>query len=196
MNRSKRIKRIFIADDHPIFRSGLREIIAAENDYEVVGEASDGSEAVALIEEKDPDVAVIDINMPGLSGFEVIEEARKRGLKTEFVILSMHDDEKMFAKAMNLDVRGYVIKDSAAVDIINCLQAVCRGQNYTSAAVTTYLIKRASGKEPVAGLESLTPTERRILRKVAENDYGSLGDTSTLADPSLVDRLIEGRQNR
>lgn len=161
-------KRIVIADDHPIFRSGLRNIIDADLAYEVIGEADDGETALALIRDKSPDVAILDINMPGMSGFDVIEEIRNEATETEFVILSMHDDEKMFAKAMKLGVRGYVIKDSAAVDIINCLQTVCRGQNYTSAAVTTYLVNRATRTSALEGLESLTPTERKVLRKVAE----------------------------
>lgn len=161
-------KRIVIADDHPIFRSGLRDIINLESGYEVVGEAEDGIAALELIRDEDPDVSILDINMPEMSGFDVIKQVRKGESQTEFVILSMHDDEKMFAKAMDLGVRGYVLKDSAAIEIINCLQAVCKGQNFASAAMTSYLFKRASGNLSVDGIESLTPTERKILKLVAE----------------------------
>ncbi len=161
-------KRILIADDHPIFRSGLKNVIESENAFEVVAEAEDGEAALELIQSKSPDVAVLDVNMPGLSGFEVVAAIQKLGIRTETVILTMHDDEKMFSKAMDLGVRGYVLKDSAVMDIVNCLHAVCKGQNFTSAAVTTYLFKRASGSEMVEGLDSLTPTERKILRKIAE----------------------------
>lgn len=161
-------KRILIADDHPIFRSGLKNVIESENAFEVVAEAEDGEAALELIQSESPDVAVLDVNMPGLSGFEVVAAIQKLGIRTETVILTMHDDEKMFSKAMDLGVRGYVLKDSAVMDIVNCLHAVCKGQNFTSAAVTTYLFKRASGSEMVEGLDSLTPTERKILRKIAE----------------------------
>ncbi|HEX6279985.1 MAG TPA: response regulator transcription factor [Pyrinomonadaceae bacterium] len=160
--------RILIADDHPIFRSGLRNIIEAEAAYEVVAEADDGETALRLIEELSPDIAILDVNMPEMSGFDVISKAGARKERLEFVILTMHDDKTMFRKAMDLGVRGYVLKDSASVDIVNCLHAVCKGQYYTSAAVTSYLFKRVSGGQEAEGLDSLTPTERTVLKKVAE----------------------------
>jgi len=160
--------RILIADDHPIFRSGLRNVIEAEAAYEVVAEADDGETALRLIEELSPDIAILDVNMPEMSGFDVISKAGARKERLEFVILTMHDEKTMFKKAMDLGVRGYVLKDSASVDIVNCLHAVCRGQNYTSAAVTSYLFTRVSGTPEVEGMDSLTPTERTVLKKVAE----------------------------
>lgn len=164
----KNKKRILIADDHPIFRSGLRQVIESNLAYDVVGAADDGVAALELVRDLKPDVAVLDVNMPGMTGFEAASAIREEGLDTQVVILTMHDDELMFAKAMDLGIRGYVLKDSAAVDIINCLQAVCAGQYYTSAAVTSFLFKRASGTSPVSGLDSLTPTERKVLRQIAE----------------------------
>jgi len=161
-------KSIVIADDHPIFRSGLRALIEAEPSFTVIGEASDGEEAVRLIENEKPDVALLDYNMPGLNGFAVLDELAKRRISVIPVMLTMHNEEAMFAKAMELGVRGYVLKDSASVDIVNCLQAVVRGQIYTSAAVTTYLYKRASGSKELEGIGSLTPAERKILRLIAE----------------------------
>jgi DNA-binding NarL/FixJ family response regulator len=161
-------KSIVIADDHPIFRSGLRALIEAEPSFTVIGEASDGEEAVRLIENEKPDVALLDYNMPGLNGFAVLDELAKRKIDVIPVMLTMHNEEAMFAKAMELGVRGYVLKDSASVDIVNCLQAVVRGQIYTSAAVTTYLYKRASGSKELEGIGSLTPAERKILRLIAE----------------------------
>ncbi len=108
--------KIVIADDHPLFRGGLRQVIEAERSFTVVGEASDGETALGLICELIPDVAVLDINMPGLSGFEVIGEMHVRNLPCQTVILTMHNEEAIFAKAMSLGVRGYVLKDGAAHD--------------------------------------------------------------------------------
>ena len=162
-------KTVIIADDHPIFRSGLRAFIEADPSFSVMGEAADGAEALDMIVEKRPDIAILDYNMPKLNGFAVLEQLSKLNSVVIPVMLTMHNDEVMFAKAFELGVRGYVLKDSASVDIVNCLHAVSRGQVYTSAAVTTYLFKRASSdKKKVDGLGSLTPTERKILRMIAE----------------------------
>lgn len=162
--------RIVIADDHPLFRGGLRQVIEKEANFEVVGEAPDGEAALQLIGDLRPDVAILDINMPILGGFEVVNELRLRDLPCQIVILTMHSEEAMFNKAMSLGVRGYVLKDGAAHDIVQCLNAIRRGQSFTSAGVTNYLFKRASAgnARPVAGIGALTPTERIVLRRIGE----------------------------
>ena len=162
-------KTILIADDHPIFRSGLKAVIESDPSFVVAAEASDGEEALDLIGTTRPDIAILDYNMPKLNGFAVLERLLKLQPDVIPVMLTMHNDEAMFAKAFELGVRGYVLKDSASVDIVNCLHAVARGQIYTSAAVTTYLYKRASSdKKTVDGLGSLTPTEKKVLRLIAD----------------------------
>ena len=161
--------RILIADDHPIFRSGLRQVIDSDASMSIVAEAEDGASALKLIREHKPDIVVLDINMPGVSGFQVVEAMRTENLSSEVVLLTMHNEEAMFSKALSLGVRGYVLKDSATSDIVSCLQAVRKGENYTSAELTKYLFKRATGQStPVEGLDSLTPTERRVLSLIAE----------------------------
>jgi DNA-binding NarL/FixJ family response regulator len=134
-------KRILIADDHPIFRSGLRALIDAEASFIVIGEATDGEQALSIVTNERPDVAIIDYNMPKLNGFELLERISKSKVPVTTVMLTMHNDEAMFAKAFEMGVRGYVLKDSASVEIVNCLRAVTQGQVYTSAAVTTYLLE-------------------------------------------------------
>src|SRR5687768_424042 len=115
------IKRIVIADDHPIFRAGLKAVIESEPSVTVVGEASDGEEALSLIQSEAPDIVVLDYNMPKLTGFELLAEIAKRKIDVISIMLTMHQEEAMFAKAMGLGVRGYVLKDSASIDIISCL---------------------------------------------------------------------------
>ena len=161
-------RRILIADDHPIFRSGLRALIDADPSFTVVAEATDGEQALSKIADESPDVAIIDYNMPKLNGFEVLKKISQSKLPVMTVMLTMHNDEAMFSKAFELGVRGYVLKDSASVDIVNCLHAVTQGQVYTSAAVTTYLLKRASRTRAVEGVESLTPAEQKVLRLIAD----------------------------
>ena len=161
-------KHILIADDHPIFRSGLRALIDADASFTVNTEATDGEQALSMIMDERPDVAIIDYNMPKLNGFELLKKISQHKVKIITVMLTMHNDEAMFSKAFELGVRGYVLKDSASVDIVNCLHAVTQGQVYTSAAVTTFLLKRASRTKAVDGVDSLTPAERTVLRLIAD----------------------------
>jgi len=161
--------KLIIADDHPIFRSGLKQIIDGDRKFDVVAEASDGESALNLIQQQTPKIVILDVNMPKMTGFEVAKELRRREIDCEIVFLTMHSEEAMFNKAMDLGAKGYILKDSAAVDIINCLQAVANGQNYTSPAITTYLFKRATrSAKQTNSIEDLTPTERMILRLIAE----------------------------
>ena len=184
-------KRILIADDHPIFRSGLRAVIDADARFAVMAEAADGEQALKLIIEERPDVAIVDYNMPKLNGFELLKEISQRKVNLVTVMLTMHNDEAMFSKAFELGVRGYVLKDSAGIDIVNCLHAVTKGQVYTSAAVTTYLLKRATRTKAVDGVESLTPAERKVLRLIA--DYKT---SREIADElSISVRTVENHRN-
>lgn len=161
-------KNVIIADDHPIFRSGLRTVIETDPSFSVIGEASDGQEALGMIVNEKPSIAILDYNMPKLNGFEVLKQILKLKIDVSPVVLTMHNDEAMFSKAFELGIRGYVLKDSASIDIVNCLHAVLQGQIYTSSAVTTYLYRRASRTtKTVDGLGSLTPTELKILRMIA-----------------------------
>lgn len=162
-----------IADDHPIFRRGLREVIEGDGGLSVVGEAGDGEAALRLAEEKRPAVAVLDIDMPRMSGFELVGEFGRRHLPVAVVFLSMHKDESMFNEALRLGVRGYVLKDSAATDIVAGFRAVAAGQHFISPALSTYLVKRGDRLSALAreqpGLGALTPAERRVLKLIADN---------------------------
>jgi DNA-binding NarL/FixJ family response regulator len=162
--------KLIIADDHPIFRGGLRQVIENEIKFKVIAEASDGETALYLIKNEKPEIVILDVNMPKMSGFEVAKELEKAHFAGEIVFLTMHSEEAMFNKAMSLGARGYVLKDSAALDIINCLHSLAKGQHYTSPAITTYLFKRAAQKpQKTNSVESLTPTERLVLRLIAED---------------------------
>ncbi|MBK7707978.1 MAG: response regulator transcription factor [Acidobacteria bacterium] len=161
--------KVIIADDHPIFRSGLKQIIEGERRFSIVAEATDGEAALKHIENEVPDILVLDVNMPKMTGFALAKEIQTRGIGCEIVFLTMHSEEAMFNKAMDLGAKGYVLKESAATDIVNCLQAVANGQNFTSPAVTTYLFKRATrNPRRSGGVDDLTPMERTVLKQIAE----------------------------
>lgn len=164
---------IVIADDHPVFRQGLRQVIEMEQGLKVLGEAGDGAAALRMIQELKPDVAVLDINMPNLKGFEVAREIQQQGLKVGIIFLTMYDDERMFNEALNVGALGYLLKDSAISDIAGGVRAVAAGQHFISPAISRYLINRSSRSamlsQKTPRLTDLTPTELRVLKLIAEN---------------------------
>ena len=164
--------RVLIADDHPIFRQGLRQIIEAHRGFIVVGEAADGGQALERLQEGDVAVAVLDVTMPVHDGFTVARELRERRLATALVFLTMHKDEHYLNAALDLGVRGYVLKDNATTEIVDCVRSVASGDEYISPTLSSLLIRRRSRATRLAeqkpALEQLTPTERRILALIAD----------------------------
>lgn len=163
--------RVLIVDDHPIFRRGLRQVIEMDPHLKVIGEAEDGETALERLQESPVDVAILDVDMPNKDGFEVAQAISEQRLPVEVIFLTMHKDERFFNAALNLGVKGYVLKDSAVTEIISGIKAVAAGQDYISPALSTYLLKRsrraATLIEQKPSLENLTPTERRILKLIA-----------------------------
>jgi DNA-binding NarL/FixJ family response regulator len=164
--------RILIADDYPLSRVGLRQVIESQADFEVIAEANDGETALENICTLLPDIAVLDISMPKMDGLAVARAVREASLPVDIVFLTMYREEELFNRALEIGAKGYVLKDSAAADIVTCLRAVIAGQHYTSPELTTYLVKRsrspAFAADPPSGIESLTTTERKVLSLLAE----------------------------
>src|ERR1044071_8060422 len=123
---------IVIADDHPIVRKGLRDVIEAEADLKVVAEADDGEAAVALIAKLRPQVGVLDLHMPKMDGFRVQEELRKRNIPVETILLTMYNEADLLHKAMDLGGKGYILKESALVEIVNGIRSVVAGHHFVS----------------------------------------------------------------
>ncbi|HEY4611494.1 MAG TPA: response regulator transcription factor [Bacteroidota bacterium] len=164
---------ILIADDHPLFRKGLREIIGEDLSLKVVHEAGNGEDALAQIEALAPQVAVLDIDMPKATGLEVARAVQKKKLPVEVIILTLHDEAEIFEKAMELGVMGYVLKDGALTEIVACIHAVAQGKPYISPHISRHLIKRdqhaARGLDEKLGLANLTPAERNVLKLIARS---------------------------
>jgi DNA-binding NarL/FixJ family response regulator len=164
---------VLIADDHPIFRKGLCEVIEGDPALRLVGQAGNGEEALRLIEELKPQVVILDINMPKLSGLQVARTLAEHQSPVKAVLLTMHEDEDLFDEAMELGVQAYVLKESAVDDLLTAVHAVAEGKSFISATIAGLLMKRreqAAGlRREKPGLEFLTPTERRILRLIAED---------------------------
>ena len=186
--------KIVMADDHPIVRQGLRKIIETDKNLLIVAEAGDGNAALALIEEHQPQVAVLDIDMPKMDGFAVVRELQKRRINAEIVFLTMLDEEETFQAAMDLNVRGYVLKDSAADEIVSAIKSVARNRPFLSPAMSAMLLNRRRRADELAkeqpGLEQLTPTERRVLKLVADDKT-----SKEIAEELFVSyRTIEGHR--
>lgn len=161
--------KVIIADDHALLRRGLRGVIESEPDLQVVAEADNGETALALISEHEPDVAILDLDMPAKDGFDVTRAIQERNLAVDVIILTMHNSESLFNTALDLGVKGFVLKDSAMPEIIDCIRAVTDGRKYISPQLSTHLINRSnrSAAQDKSGLNNLTPAERNILKSIA-----------------------------
>jgi len=163
---------IVIADDHPVFRVGLREIIESEPGFQVVGAAGDGEQALEMIATLHPAIAILDVSMPKLDGLAVARKLASAESAVGVILVTMYREQKLFTQALEAGVKGYVLKDSAATDIISCIKAVAAGQNYVSPELTTYLVNRVREAEiaelPRSDLQGLTTTELRILSLLAD----------------------------
>ena len=171
MNENKKIK-IIIADDHPVFRGGLMKIIETDNEIEVIGEADDGELALSKIITLNPDIALLDIDMPKMTGIQVLKELKKIKINIKTIFLTVYSDESIFDEAMNLGILGYVLKDSAISDIIDCIKSVAAGKYYITPSLSDFLInlrnKLRRMEENKPALKKLTKTELNVLILLAE----------------------------
>jgi DNA-binding NarL/FixJ family response regulator len=182
---------VVIADDHPIFRQGLRQAIETDRRIIVAGEAGDGDAVIELLQSLNPEIVVLDIGMPRKNGFEVAKEIRERGITARAIFLTMYDEEDAFNRAMDLGVKGYILKDSAVTDIVTGIKAVASGEHFITPSLSSFLIKRASRasalRDQKTGLDSLTEAERRILKLIAEQKTSKQIASELFISPRTVD---------
>jgi len=169
--------RVIVADDHKIFKQGLMKLLQSAEDISVIGEAGEGFETVNLIEKKRPDIAILDISLPGLSGFEITEEIHKKGLETKVVFLTMHTDLLTAQKAILSSASGYVLKDNAFEDLLYAIRAVASGGKFISPLISDKVLNIYAAKE--GRTDILTPRESIILRLIA----------SGLTNKQIADKL-------
>ncbi len=163
--------RILIADDHGVLRAGLRALLSAESELEVVDEASNGEEALALATELQPDVILLDISMPGSSGIDVTRRLKQTLPQARVLILTVHEDEGLLQEAIQAGASGYIIKRAVESELIDAIRAVWRGDLYVHPAMTRALLKEISPAPPAAKeapVEALTPREVEVLRLIAQ----------------------------
>jgi two-component system response regulator NreC len=183
--------RILLADDHTVMRRGLRLLLESQPDFSVVAEAADGREAVEQAEASQPDVAVVDIAMPNLSGIEAAQRMNTALPHIAIVILSMHSDEGYVLRALKAGAKGYLLKDSAEGDLIEAIRAVHQGRTFFSQEITKMLVAdyvqeiRSRGAEDSYDL--LTSREREILQLLAERKSNKEIATALHLSPYTVE---------
>ena len=183
--------RVAIVDDHPLFRQGLMQVLAGDSRYRCVGEAGDGTAALELIARERPEVAVLDVNLPGLSGLEVVRLVQERRLPTKLVVLTMCNDEETFNRAMDLGALGFVLKENAVAEVLEGIHAAAHGRHYLSPSISGYLLHRHDRERLLLserpGLEQLTKAERRILRLIALNKTSREIATELFVSPRTIE---------
>ena len=185
-----RIK-VLIVDDHPLFREGLRQVIAADARFELVGDAGDGETALRLIQEKNPDVAILDINLPRLNGLDIAQKLNGKKSAARLIVLTMLKEEEIFNRALDLGVKGFVLKENAVEEILRAIVAVAAGEHYLSSSISGYLVRRRQRMDSLAhekpGLDDLTKAERRILKLISMKKTSREIATELFISPRTVE---------
>jgi two-component system, NarL family, response regulator DegU len=165
--------KIILADDHPVYRDGLRQVLAADPELQLVHETGKGRDALDQARRLKADLLLLDIDMPQMSGLDVARERQRHHDAFDIIFLTMHREEDLFNEAMNLGVKGYVLKDSASADILNAVHSVAEGRPYLSPSLSEFIMNWASGAKGLRtmrpGFDDLTASERRILKLIASD---------------------------
>ena len=182
--------RILIADDHVLVREGIRALLGFHDDVEVVGEASDGKEAIMLAEKLSPDVILMDISMPGLGGLEATVEIKKTHPEIKILVLSQYDDKEYVSRFLKAGVSGYILKKAVGQELISAIRAVARGESYlypsiASSVIDGFLIKDLKDIEDP--FDSLTDRELQVLKLIGEGmSHKDMANTLNISTKTVI----------
>jgi DNA-binding NarL/FixJ family response regulator len=183
--------RVLVADDHAIIREGLRVMLGNQFDMEVAGIAATGRETIRLVDEHNPDVAIIDISMPELNGIEAIRQILPRHPNTKVIVLSIHESKPYVYRALKAGAKGYLIKETAGLEVVEAVRAVFRGERYLSQRIADLLtdvsFRNLESSIEASPLEKLSTREREILQLVAEGRTSQQIAESLSISPKTVD---------
>ncbi len=183
--------KILLADDHNVLRKGLRRILEEQPDLEVVGEASDGRQAVSLAHTLKPDIVVMDIAMPLMNGLEATRQILQRNSSLNVLILSMYSDENYVVQVLRAGARGYLLKDTAEEDLITAVRTVAKGQPFFSPKIAKLLLgdsmQRIRHEGVTDSYELLTPREREVLQLIAEGKSNKEAAAALFVSPTTIE---------
>ena len=184
--------KVLLADDHTLVRQGLKSLLEREG-IQVVGEAQDGHEVLQLAAKHSPDVAVIDIGMPLLNGLDAARELKRSAPKIKTILLTRHDEDEYLIEALRAGVKGYILKNQAASDLVHAIQLVCRGQVYLSPGMSSVVVDAYLSKAELR-VDPISSREREVLQLIAEGkstkDIASLLGISVKTADSHRSRLM------
>lgn len=183
--------RILLADDHTVVRQGLRKVLEARPEWQVVAEAGDGREAVRLAEETAPDIAILDVAMPLLNGIEAVRQIARKVPATRTLVLSMHADEAYVTQMLRAGAAGYLLKDSADVDLLQAVEAVSAGKSFFSPAIARVIaddyVRQLADRGVSDRFDLLSQREREIFQLIAEGRTNKEIAALLFLSPSTVD---------
>ncbi len=163
--------RIILADDHPLFRAGIKHALCEHDLFDIIAEVDNGEDALCKIKELSPDIAILDIRMPGKSGLKVLADLCELNHQTKVILLTMHKNPNYFYKAISLGVKGYILKEAVVPEIERAVKAVINSETYISGSLSDLLVQKEKSPEEieeiVKAISSLTQTEREVLKLVA-----------------------------
>lgn len=161
---------VVIVDDHVMVREGIKQLLEMDGDIKIIGEAGDGEEGIKIIEKTDPDVILLDVNMPKMNGLEMLQKLKETGIPRKVLILTIHNEVEYLLKAVEIGVNGYVLKDSELAVLRKAIFSVHHGENYIQPSLATLLMKRMQENTSEVA-EGLTKREMEVLKLIAEGMY-------------------------
>ncbi len=187
--------KVIIADDHPMMRSGVKSVLLTDPQIEIIAEAKDGEEAYNLILKHQPDVALLDVEMPKINGLEIARRIKSDNVKARIIFLTMYKEEDMFNEAMDIGAFGYVLKENAVEDVLESVKTVSENRYYISPIISGYLVKRLNTQNDFAlqqpSINDLTKSERAILKLISQDKT-----TQQIADELHISyKTVENHRN-
>ena len=178
--------KIVLADDHSLVRDGIKVLLESESDIEVIGEAANGKEAISLVNEKKPDILIIDIRMPEMNGIEAVEILNNQNVATKCIILSMHDSEEYILQSLDAGAKGYLLKDTGKKEFIKAIQTVFEGEKYYTGDISNVLINN------LLNTSNVKITEKNSVKKTATTNPFDL----TNKELQVLELVLSGLTNK